>query len=167
MRKVFIYGFFFIGAIVGLVFWGLDWSSRRHEKPRILAMSKEIALGQGVPRYGGKPSLPVFVESDIQGEIEAGKWIPIQLSILVDMECSEFTVQLRGLEGVEVDSPSQRYSCNPGSSSTHRAQIRVEEGGSGVLAVDVGLVTEEGDRQVTRAVPFQATSRSRQSMSSD
>jgi len=124
-----------------------------HRSP---AQVKVIPLGEGEPWYGGKPSLAVRVESDVEGEIAAGEWVSIRLSIFTDLECSALTSHLRGIDGVEVVSEDLSQSCLQGAPALHDARVRVAEGATGMVAVDLTVSTEEGEKVVTRAIPIKA-----------
>jgi hypothetical protein len=129
-------------------------------KGRVPARFKVVPLGEGEPWYGGKPSISVRVESDVQGEIPAGDWVPVTLSIFTDMDCHSVSTRLRGVDGLEVVSTEESQACGRGAPVLHEARVRVIEGASGLIAVDIEAATPEGPKFATRAIPFRAASSS-------
>lgn len=129
------------------------------QKARVPARLKAAAPGEGEPWYGGKPTLSVRVESTIEGEIPAGEWVPVRVSILTDLECATVSSRLRAIDALEVLSSDQLESCRADGPILHEARVRLLDGGSGMVAVDLEISTEEGRRVVTRAIPFHAQSR--------
>jgi len=125
-------------------------------KGRFLARSSVVPLGEGEPWYGGKPSIPVRVESDVDGEIPAGDWIPVKLSLVADLECHAVTMRLRGVDGLEVVSSEESRACSRDTPLVYEALVRLVEGASGMIAVDVEVATPEGSKFATRAIPFRA-----------
>ncbi len=95
----------------------------------------------GAPWNGGKPGLPVEVSSDLSGPIPAGVDHSMIVWIMIDQECSNAEVRLRGIEGVVV-SGQRRVDlgpCRPGERAEVPAIVRIPSGGAGFLAVDVML----------------------------
>ncbi|NDD92214.1 hypothetical protein EBZ37_09030, partial [bacterium] len=119
-------------------------------KGRMVAGGREVPLGHGDPWYGGKPSLSVRVSSTVQGAIPAGEWIPIQLKIQSDTDCSSITSKVRGVDALEVLASDQTQACQSGVLLSHEARVRILPDGAGVLAVDIEVQTPDGPRQVTR-----------------
>ncbi len=139
---------------------GVVIASRSQEpglgKGRVPARFKVVPLGEGEPWYGGKPSISVRVESDAEGEIPAGDWIPVKLSIFTDLDCRTVSTRLRGVDGLEVVSTEESQACDREAPVLHEARVRVIDGASGMIAVDVEVATPEGPKFATRAIPFRA-----------
>ena len=138
-------------VLVVIFLFSVGW---RAEAKRVA--SSEVGLGRGQPWYGGKPSLPVRIESDIEGEIPAGEWVPLQIFIFTDLPCSTVVSKLRAVDAIEVDSVDVSQACRVDAPVLHEAMVRVADQGSGMIAVDLEVLTEGGVKLVTRAIPFSA-----------
>jgi hypothetical protein len=127
-------------------------------KGRVPARMNVVPLGEGEPWYGGKPTIPVRVESDVSGEVPVGEWIPARLSVFSDLECESMSIRIRGLDGLDAVSSEESRPCREGDPVTLETRVRILDGTSGILAVDVKVETSEGPKFVTRAVSFHAAS---------
>jgi hypothetical protein len=128
-------------------------------KGRVPARMKIVPLGEGEPWYGGKPTIPVRVESDISGELPVGEWIPVRLSVFSDVECQSISTRIRGLDGLEAVSSEDSQPCRDGDPMIIETRVRIVDGASGMLAVDIKVETSEGPKFVTRAIAYHAASR--------
>jgi hypothetical protein len=117
----------------------------------------EVPLGQGQPWHGGKPSLAVTLESDVSGEITSDQWVSVRFSMTPGVGCQQLASRIRGVDGLEVQSQEQVQACQEGVPTFHEAQVRVAAGKEGMAAVDIEVLTEDGLRRVTRAVPFRSS----------
>lgn len=115
---------------------------------------------QGQPWNGGKPTAPVELESNIEGEIEPGEWVDVDLSLTPTTEgCVALSSRTRGMDGLEVsdDSVWNHPTCRQGERITRQIRVRAAEGVSGLVAVDLRMELDSGMvYEVTRSVAFRA-----------
>jgi len=117
------------------------------------------APAQGKPWNGGKPTAPMQVVSNIEGEIAPEEWVEVELSLLPLAPCQGLSSVLRGVDGIEVSDDS-RYShanCNAGEPIVRQVRVKAPQGVSGLVAIDLAFEGLDGTAyEVTRSIAFRA-----------
>ena len=128
-------------VVLGLVVAGAGSLKWKHREGKRLPQRHPLA-DQSRPWYGGKPSAPVTVTSDIDGPIPANEDRTVNLGIQIDTPCVEAKVQVRGVDGVVVVSGQQPVSlgaCREGEEVPHQVVIRIPSGLAGLLVIELSF----------------------------
>lgn len=117
------------------------------------------APDQGRPWNGGKPTAPMRIEANRDGEIPADEWLDVDLSLIPVEDCRNLSSSLRGLDGLEILDASRwdHPECLAGKPILRAIRVKVPSGVSGLLAVDLSFEGADGKPYaLTRSVGFRA-----------
>jgi len=156
MRKQ---SFYYIAGVLALGLIAVGLWKPLHRMNREQARLDRIAQ-QGQLWNGGKPTAPIQLEPSVEGEIEPGEWVDVDLNLIPTAEgCVALSSRTRGMDGVEVsdDSVWDHPTCRQGERILRQIRVRAPEGVSGLVAVDLRMELDSGMvYEVTRSVAFRA-----------
>ena len=117
---------------------------------------KKPQLTVGLPWNGGKQHGPFEIHSSVKvGEtVEADRDLDVDLSLIFNGPCERASLQVRGLDGVELVG-GVRFdfdSCGPDENLTQTIRVRLPAGTHGRLAVDVSYINQGHPWNETRSI---------------
>lgn len=106
------------------------------------ALTQSFMKPQVIRHHGGKPRIPVQVDTSSSQVIGADTASTVDLVITPESPCRELRAKFRGIDGIEVlqfGEATSFGSCNPGQGISHSLVIRAPSGASGQVVVDLDM----------------------------